>query len=307
MRADSHGLAAGGYSLPAVESRVQPAQTGVAQRSPLTTTAATKAFLAVTAAALLAGWLVRDEEYLTAKEGIGYGLGVTGGVLLLLQFLYPLRKKLRFMRSWGEVRLWFGMHQLLGIVAPVIILFHSNFRLHAINSNVALFYMVVVAVSGLIGRHIHLKIRYRLHGRQVSLAMLENRVCLAKGAVEETHSISPWLKDRLRQWHYAELAPARGLVHGTWRAFSLQPRSFLMRRSLLREVARRGDYASSDDGKGRLERDRRLVSDYLGAVRQVLSYRVFSRLFALWHVLHIPLFFLMLLSGIVHVIAVHMY
>ena len=31
------------------------------------------------------------------------------------------------------------------------------------------------------------------------------------------------------------------------------------------------------------------------------------RLFSYWHVLHIPLFFMLLIAGIVHVIAVNMY
>jgi hypothetical protein len=33
----------------------------------------------------------------------------------------------------------------------------------------------------------------------------------------------------------------------------------------------------------------------------------YERLFALWHVLHLPLFFMLLVAGIAHVIAVHLY
>jgi hypothetical protein len=39
----------------------------------------------------------------------------------------------------------------------------------------------------------------------------------------------------------------------------------------------------------------------------VAEYRVYERLFSLWHVLHLPLFFMLLAAGIVHVIAVHVY
>jgi len=35
--------------------------------------------------------------------------------------------------------------------------------------------------------------------------------------------------------------------------------------------------------------------------------RKFTRLFSLWHVVHLPLFLMLLISGIVHVVAVHMY
>jgi hypothetical protein len=34
---------------------------------------------------------------------------------------------------------------------------------------------------------------------------------------------------------------------------------------------------------------------------------VYQRLFGLWHVLHLPLIFMLFLAGIVHVVAVHVY
>jgi cell division protein FtsL len=35
--------------------------------------------------------------------------------------------------------------------------------------------------------------------------------------------------------------------------------------------------------------------------------RFFERLFSLWHVLHLPLFFLMVMAALVHVWATHRY
>ena len=32
-----------------------------------------------------------------------------------------------------------------------------------------------------------------------------------------------------------------------------------------------------------------------------------ERMFSAWHVLHVPLFFLLLVSGVIHVVAVHLY
>jgi hypothetical protein len=45
----------------------------------------------------------------------------------------------------------------------------------------------------------------------------------------------------------------------------------------------------------------------LQAARQVAQFHLFERLFSLWHVLHFPLFLMMILTAILHVIAVHMY
>jgi hypothetical protein len=59
------------------------------------------------------------------------------------------------------------------------------------------------------------------------------------------------------------------------------------------------------------QRIERAVSRYidrrLQSVRSVVGFHLYERLFALWHVLHLPLFFMLLVAGVVHVIAVHVY
>jgi hypothetical protein len=43
------------------------------------------------------------------------------------------------------------------------------------------------------------------------------------------------------------------------------------------------------------------------AARRVAEFEACERLFAAWHVLHLPLFVMLVIVGIVHVIAVHVY
>jgi hypothetical protein len=45
----------------------------------------------------------------------------------------------------------------------------------------------------------------------------------------------------------------------------------------------------------------------LDAGRRMTEYKMYSRLFSFWHVLHIPLFFMLLIAGFVHVIAINVY
>jgi hypothetical protein len=42
-------------------------------------------------------------------------------------------------------------------------------------------------------------------------------------------------------------------------------------------------------------------------VRNTATLGVYERLFALWHVLHVPLFILLVITAIIHVVAVHLY
>ena len=41
------------------------------------------------------------------------------------------------------------------------------------------------------------------------------------------------------------------------------------------------------------------------AVRKAAMFAFYERLFALWHVLHLPLFFLLIFTATLHVVAVH--
>jgi hypothetical protein len=103
---------------------------------------------------IVAGYLLREQEFITPKQGIGYWLGITGGIMMLVLLLYPLRKRLRFLRFLGATKHWFRIHMAFGLMGPLLILYHCNFKLGSINSQVALYCMMLVAGSGIIGRHV---------------------------------------------------------------------------------------------------------------------------------------------------------
>jgi hypothetical protein len=46
---------------------------------------------------------------------------------------------------------------------------------------------------------------------------------------------------------------------------------------------------------------------FLRHVRKVAEFKFYERVFSLWHVFHLPLFFMLLFTGIFHVLAVHAY
>ena len=50
-----------------------------------------------------------------------------------------------------------------------------------------------------------------------------------------------------------------------------------------------------------------MISTYLEAARHAAQFSAYERLFSLWHILHVPFVFMLVISGVVHVIAVHMY
>ena len=57
----------------------------------------------------------------------------------------------------------------------------------------------------------------------------------------------------------------------------------------------------------RLRYSKAMIRSYLDAVQDTAQFTTYEKLFSLWHVLHVPFVYMLVISAIVHVIAVHMY
>lgn len=273
---------------------------------------ATWLFVAALCAALAWGWARRGTGDLTPETGTGYWLGITGASLMLTLVLYPMRKRARFMRRWGAVRHWFRVHMITGVVAPALILFHANFQTGSINGAVAMAAMLVVAGSGLIGRFVYTKIHYGLYGRRADMIALREDAESAKGALTRRLAFAPQLGRRMSEIEARVLRP-RGALGRAWQMVSLGVSLNLGARSLRRFIRPALKLRAQQRGWSRAElRHQRREADvfltaYLGSVRRVVEFSFYERLFSMWHVLHFPLFLLLIGAGIVHVIAVHAY
>lgn len=260
-----------------------------------------------------AGWLLRDLHLITPEKGTGYWLGIIGGVLMLSLLLYPLRKRLRFLHKLGSTKGWFRMHMILGLVGPLLVLYHCNFQLGSFNSRVAFYCMLLVAGSGIVGRHFYAAIHKGLYGRKTTLSELQTELT---DSVEKSHglaNIMPKLVARLNQLS-AELQGDRVTRSlGIGRSLRWTFTHHLVRLSLLwtarrelRVAAITSEIVARD--QNRLYRaTSRYVRDYTSLMGRVAQFTFYERLFALWHVLHLPIFYMMVLSALVHVLAVHMY
>lgn len=244
---------------------------------------------------LVWGWSVREEVYWTARRGTGYALGIVGTVFMTALLLYSLRKRLRFMRGWGEIRHWFNVHMMLGILAPVAILFHANFDLGSLNSNVALSCMILVASSGVVGRMIYPKIHHGLFGRRTTLKELRGAAESSRSALGAALAGHPPLARELQSFESFALAGA-GLLSSTWRLVRLGGRTRGTRRRCLRQL--------STAERSRVEKD---LHVYLDAVRRAAGFRFYERVFALWHAFHLPLCIMLFAAAAVHIVAVHLY
>ena len=49
------------------------------------------------------------------------------------------------------------------------------------------------------------------------------------------------------------------------------------------------------------------IRNYVRLMGRVTQFTLYEKLFSVWHVLHLQLFYMMVLSALLHVLAVHMY
>ena len=263
--------------------------------------------------ALYLGWRLPTERYITPERGVGYALGILGGSLMLVLLLYSARKHFSWLGFLGSVAGWFRFHMVLGVLGPLCILYHSNFSLGAANSNVALFCMLTVAGSGLVGRYIYSRIHLGLYGRKVDLGELTQGADGLR-ALSGTMSFLPELVTRLEACEKKLLAtgphlPLLGFAKPAFVAANAFVSRWRLRgyvRAALRLAARTSPTIASQ--RKRLRRaaaayiDKRLI-----ATRRVAEFQAYERLFSLWHALHLPLIFMLVIAAVVHIVAVNVY
>ncbi len=267
---------------------------------------------AIAALVVYFGWLGRDQRNIHAEYGLGYALGIIGGTLMLIVLLYYLRKRVRWLSRLGEVRHWFRVHMQFGIIGPVLILYHCNFDLGDLNSKVALYSTLLVAGSGVLGRYLYAGIHNGLYGRKATLQEMTGSLEKSVTGGHATGLIQP-IRAELVALDQRALAPSITIADSMIRHFTLAWQTRLIYRRLMSRVRRElitkaMTSAAVDKHADRLEATiRRYLREHLRQVRQVARFNSFERLFALWHVVHVPFFLMMIVTAVFHVFAVHLY
>jgi len=262
---------------------------------------------------VVCAWAISRWGGFTAGSETGYNLGLAGGIMMLLLFLYPLRKHFRFMHGFGPAKYWFAGHMTLGILGPLFILVHSNFEVGSINAGIALASMSLVASSGIIGRFIYTRIHHGLYGRRANLKELHDLAGLNSKEIKSKLAFAPNVENALTTFAAALATPPRDPLRTAWAFATLWLRRRIVFNYCARELNQLFKHHARLRGWDHVKYQRRLtaakkmVSAYLSSAQQVAQFNTYERLFSLWHVLHVPFVYMMVFSAIAHVVAVHMY
>ena len=254
-----------------------------------------------------AAYTVAYGKYYTPRSNFGFSLGVVGALMMLALLAYPLRKRVRWMQRLGPLKHWFRVHMWLGILGPTLVLFHSTFHIRSTNAAVALFSMLFVVASGMIGRFVYTQIHYGLYGRRATLEKIQEEWLSHADEARSRLHFAPQIEQWVRSFEHNALERERAfplnLLHFVW--LGLQRRWVTIRCARrLRQIWRLDSSPSVRKGASTAYP---LIPSYLREVQRVAQFSAYERLFSLWHVLHVPLIYLLAVSTIFHIIAVYMY
>jgi hypothetical protein len=100
-------------------------------------------------------------------------MALLGVVSFLFIYIYPFRKRWKWLARIGKTRNWLDVHVVMGTAAPVLITFHAAFRMHGL-AGTAYWIMLVVTASGFVGRYLYAQIPRRLNAAELSLQEMQN-------------------------------------------------------------------------------------------------------------------------------------
>jgi hypothetical protein len=258
---------------------------------------------------VLLAWIVRHDALYTPASNFGYWLGVVGGSLMLVLLIYPLRKRFRALAVLGPLKHWFRFHLVAGIAGPVIVLFHSTFHIGSFNAAIALSSMLLVVASGLVGRFLYRKIHHGLFGSRATLAELQRTLEQQLASLQA--SISGLLAVEREIGRFTALITLQ--PQGRWQQglhfVSLGLKRTLASRRVRKAIAGYDTQFGGGDAAthAHLLTLARTIEDTLKAVQRTAQFSTYEKLFSLWHAVHLPFLCMLVVTAIVHVVAVHAY
>lgn len=312
-------------SVGVARAAAKPRVTGRPEASG-TSTSTVLAYLVVAAVALLPGLLLKFDSVafggvladgalaglkrsladITFGSGMRFWFGVSGAGMMGLMLLYPLRKLLAGRRWMGRIGGWFQLHLVLGLFGPVLILYHCNFSQGSPNANMALWTMLVVVFSGIAGHFVYQSVSAGFYlGKQKARAELDAIL----GILNRLDAMTLSRKQLGEQFVALEaelLTPRQGIASSLAARWNLERRKRGVAKSLdwhLEHCAQQLGLSESDH-----QRLRGAVGGHLTAyariARHAASQSVREQIWARWRLFHLPVFLIMVVAVVLHVVAV---
>ena len=237
---------------------------------------------------------------------IGLRMGMLGFLLFLFVYVYPLRKRWAWLGRQGSSKRWLDVHVLLGLTAPVVITFHSSFKFQGI-AGVAYWIMVIVALSGVVGRYIYAQIPRSLNSAELSLQDAQELSARLATQLKGLGILTARDIERLLHMPDVRQAASMSLLSALWQMMLLDLK-FPFRVWQLRQkmIWSHGKWWSlvgiGRTRNAKLEAAISTAREQALLTKKILFLSKSSRMFHLWHVIHRPFSYSFAVLASIHVV-----
>lgn len=219
---------------------------------------------------------------------VGHGLGIIGTFLIVFGvFSYMFRKRLRIFSRIGILKHWLEFHIFLCTLGPFLILFHTTFKFGGLVA-VSFWSMVAVFLSGIIGRYIYLQIPRTIEGKELTLIDMEDQRAEMNKQLRQSVTLDESIYEIIdhRRDHSVKNL-------GFWRKRREE-------RAILKKL--RNELSSQAVPRKKAGEIILIFKNQLTLKKRIERLVTMQRLFAYWHVAHLPFALIMLVVMIIHVV-----
>jgi hypothetical protein len=232
---------------------------------------------------------------------IGQSAGILAVIIFTFLWLYPLRKRSRWLAFTGSVARWLDVHIVAALSLPLLLAVHAAWRFGGV-IGLGFWAMMIVCASGIVGRYLYVRIPRSRTGAELSLEEVAGqRRALVQHIVDVTGLDLHDVQVLTGAAGPAAAPPSAG------RAIRAMVVNDLTRWRLRRDIGRRWralaprgvtlDHKTLDDVAACAAREMALA-------QQVALLATTHRIFRWWHVAHRPIALTALLAVIIHVAVV---
>ncbi len=215
---------------------------------------------------------------------LSYFLGWLGFGVMLTMNLYTLRKRFNVFRGLGKLSSWLEFHIFCGILGPILIVFHSNFKISGLVS-ISFWSMVIASTSGIVGRYFYIQTLKKKEELKKNVASLKS-----KFVQQHRESFSDEKFEEI--FKYAN--NAAGVKENISNPLSV----FIF--SLKSDI----ELLFTNPGKafGLNKQDGNSLKEIGVESRRILLLEPFNQLLGYWHSFHLPFAFFMYIVAVIHII-----
>lgn len=275
-----------------------------AQRGPITFILATLALingLGLPYYRLSQGERVRSPLHaiLRPSGAVGQSAGILALLIFFFLWLYPLRKKFRWLAFTGSVARWLDIHILAAIGLPLLIAIHASWRFDGV-VGLGYYAMLVVCASGVVGRYLYVRIPRSQSGVASSREEVSSERRALVTEIAAITGLDPFAVEKALAVDSFSGSP--GMLQTLLHLVSDDITRWRLKRQLRRRL--RMTKAGRSLDKKIIKRVVKLASREISLAQQLRMLDTTKRIFGYWHVFHRPFALTALVAVVIHVAVV---